>query len=68
MIVIVLFDWWYIIGKLHLNKACGSDAVFALNIKIVHSFIVLVPLLAMCFTRLISHYSKAFDKVNLNLK
>ena len=38
----------YAIEKLHLNKACGSDAVNALNIKSFHLF-VLVPLTSYVF-------------------
>ena len=41
----------YAIEKLHL---CGSDAVYGLNIKSLHLF-VLVPLLAMCFTSFFPH-------------
>ena len=44
----------YAIEKLHLNKACGSDAVYALNIKTLH-LLILVPLLAMCFNSFFSH-------------
>ena len=43
----------YVIKKLDVNKACGSDGVYSEHIKYASN--ILVPLLSMCFTSCVAH-------------
>ena len=52
-LVVSIEEVTHAIGKLDLNKACGSDGICSEHLKYASN--VLVPLLAICFTSFISH-------------